>query len=561
MSAALVNHDGTPMRSTVPARRAPAVHRGRHAASAWATDWTERGQQATPFRAAEQASQELGGWNPPQQSPNTELWGARDAIVARSQDLGRNNGYATGINQAKLDAVIGTNWRLIALPNWRALDLDFKTAADWGRSTAAKWRVYAEDPGCWIDAARRLRFTGLLRTEFMTWLLSGEHCSVVKWMPDRVGPGRARYATAFQLIDPDRLSNPYGETESATLRQGVRVGPSGEPLGYHFRDAHPADWPNAAASQVWSYVPRETPWGRPLAVHGFEVERDGQVRGRAPMTSIIEALRLQDVTSRAAASQMILKSMYATTLETEFGADPESAKAVFGVDRETDAALPPNIDWQLNGVQVVTLPPGVRFKVNQLSGNEATQFAQWEAACLRRVAAGSGLSYEEVSKDYSQTNYSSARAAFQQSWKYLTGRSEFMANTSADVKYACWLEEAINIGEVELPRRKDGRLAADFYEARAEWTACRWIGPGRGWIDPVKEVTGSVMKVNANLSTLTDEAAEQGSDIRDILELRAYERDEFVELGLPDQSAQVYRAGGGGGEDDKPSKPAKTEAA
>ena len=27
--------------------------------------------------------------------------------------------------------------------------------------------------------------------------------------------------------------------------------------------------------------------------------------------------------------------------------------------------------------------------------------------------------------------------------------------------------------------------APSFYDALADWVSCRWIGPGRGWIDPV----------------------------------------------------------------------------
>src|SRR5437899_9306464 len=100
----------------------------------------------------------------------------------------------------------------------------------------------------------------------------------------------------------------------------------------------------------------------------------------------------------------------------------------------------------------------------------------------------------------------------------MTGRSEFMATSFADPTYGLWLEEAINRGEVVLPKGVPG-----FYDARSSWAMCRWIGPGRGWIDPVKEVQASVMKIDAGLSTLEGEAAEQGHDWLEVAEQRAYE--------------------------------------
>jgi lambda family phage portal protein len=244
-----------------------------------------------------------------------------------------------------------------------------------------------------------------------------------------------------------------------------------------------------------------------------------------------------DVYERGEAASTILNSLYAATLETEFGADPELAKEIFGSDPATQAVLPPNIDMRLRGAKVTTLPPGVRLKFNAPARPAAAQFKEFEAAFLRRVAAATGLAYEQVSRDYSQTNYSSARAALLESWKFISNRFEFMASTIADVVYACWLEEAIDQGEVTMPKG-----APSFYDAHADWVSCRWIGPGRGWIDPFKEVQSSVMKMDAGISTLEDEAAEQGKDWLEVAEQRAYEFDELKALGLEGTSSKVYLA-------------------
>lgn len=500
------------------------------------------------FRAADPVSQELGGWRPSLTSPASEMWGERDPLVARVQDLDRNNGFGRGIKQTMVDSIIGANWRLSPRPNWRALGIDFKTSIEWGSYTEAKWRDYADDPGCWIDAGRRNRFGGFLRMQFIAWFIAGEHCTIPKWLPGRIAPGRAKYATAFQVIDPDRLSNPYGQPESPTLRQGVQLSPEhGEAIGFWFRDAHPADWPNALQSATWTYVPRETPWGRPMVLHGYEVERDGQVRGKPPMSAIIEVLRLEDVYGRTEAVQQILSAMYAATVETEFGSmDVETLAEIFGQDPETKRIMTPSVEMTLRGVKVPQLPAGTHLKFNTLA-RSGSNFAAFEEAVLRRVAAGAGLSYEQVSKDYSKTNYSSARAGFAEAWKFMTGKSEFMASSLADHLYALWLEEAINMGEVELPAG-----APDFYENRAAWTACRWIGPGKGYVDEVKETQAAQMKIDTGISTLEDEAATQGKDWRDNLEQLAIEEMERKRLGLEATGREVYRVNGGAGDDRRP---------
>jgi capsid protein len=140
----------------------------------------------------------------------------------------------------------------------------------------------------------------------------------------------------MQLIDPDRLSNPYGDAESPTLRQGVQLGAAARRADRLLVPRRPSvRLAERAASATWSYMPREKAWGRPMVLHGFEVERDGQVRGRPPLASIVEALFLKDIYERGEANVTILNALYAATLETEFGTDPELAKEIFGADPAT----------------------------------------------------------------------------------------------------------------------------------------------------------------------------------------------------------------------------------
>ena len=59
----------------------------------------------------------------------------------------------------------------------------------------------------------------------------------------------------------------------------------------------------------------------------------------------------------------------------------------------------------------------------------------------------------------------------------------------------------------ELPKGAPG-----FYEARAFWCNVDWIGPSRGFVDPVKEITATILALQNRLMTYGEAWAETGRD-------------------------------------------------
>ena len=90
--------------------------------------------------------------------------------------------------------------------------------------------------------------------------------------------------------------------------------------------------------------------------------------------------------------------------------------------------------------------------------------------------------------------------------------------------YALWFEEAVNAGEIEAP---------GFYDNKYAYTRAKFIFGGRGWVDPVKEAQAAVMRMEAGLSTLEKECAEQGDDYEEVLDQLAVERAMKAARGLP----------------------------
>jgi lambda family phage portal protein len=492
---------------------------------------------AFAYDAANLFSQESATWQPWLRSPDGEINHDRDRMVARSRDLIRNDGWATGGVTRILDSAIGSQFRLVAKPDYRALErfspgFDASWADDFGRVVEAEWRMFADDLGRHCDAERHQTLTQMFWVALRHKVIDGDSLACLLWTPERVGAGGARYSTSVQLIDPDRLSNPYGQMDTLTLRGGVQLdGASAAAVGYHIRQAHQGDVYAAVPSMHWDYFPRETPWGRPIVVHDFDRERAGQHRGTGILTPILARMRMLSRYDQAELQQALLQTVFATVIESPLDredlalatAGDEMIGAYQQLRGEHHAANP----LMIGGVKVPHLAPGETLK-SQSATRPNSGFEAFQSAVLRALAAATGLSAEQLTWDYSKTNYSSARAAMLEAWKTAIRRRDWFAMGFANPIYGAFLEEVLERGLAPLPRN-----APPFAEMRTAYARCRWIGPARGWVDPVAERQGAVLGMEAGLGTLEDEAAEQGRDFEENLDQRALEIRMMQERGIP----------------------------
>jgi lambda family phage portal protein len=195
-----------------------------------------------------------------------------------------------------------------------------------------------------------------------------------------------------------------------------------------------------------------------------------------------------------------------------------------------DAAEARSDETNTNSQRIEELEPGM---VEYLSEDEdistvnpqrpGVTFDMFVERILRAIGASLGLPYELVCKDFSKTNYSSARAALLQAWRYFAMRQDFLARGLCQPVWELWTEEGYLTGELGFD---------DYYAMRDAYTAAKWIGPGYRHVDPPKEVKASRDAVDGNLSTLADECALQGRDWEEVLEQRAREEARRKELGL-----------------------------
>jgi len=478
---------------------------------------------------------DMMSWSPALRSADADLLPDIKTMMARAYDLSRNNSMVSGGLQIHLDNIIGSGLRLSSKPDYRALGLDSEWAAEWSRGVEAKFRTFAEDPECFIDAGRRLTFGGMLGLAYRMFLTAGDITASAEWLPNR----GSKYATAIQMIEPARLSNPQGLMDTDQLRGGVVLDAMGAASAYQIRSAMQSDIRfGSAKTYSWKRIPRETKWGRQQFIHIFDQERAGQSRGKTGLASVIansfKLGNLQDISMEAAT----INSMYAATIETEMsfaeigeamGSDKPLASFMNG-----QADFHENGSVKMDGVKIPHLYPGEKLNFSSMN-HPGPNFADFEASFLRNLAAGYNLTYEQLSRDYSKTNYSGARAGLQESWKFFTSRRHLIGGRFASAVFTLWLEEAIDKGEIELPPN-----APDFYEAKAAYTKCNWIGPGKGQIDPLKEAKADELEMDMGTTTFEDACASRGKDWEENLEQIAVEKKRMDSLGITRGDVRGY---------------------
>lgn len=486
------------------------------------------------FEAADQFDQALSLWCSPIQSADADILPDKETIDGRSRDMLRNDAFVQGGANLHKDNIVGATFLLNTRPVSRVLFgvQDDAWEEEFQEEVEQLWDLYAESPDNWIDAQRTNTFTALVRLAVGVHVQAGEVLAAVEWLRD----GRP-FNTAIQMIDLDRLSDPMMvfPTDRNDIRGGVRFNAQGAPLSYFIRTEHPNDLYSGLRRPglpQWKEVPIRKPWGRLQVIHIHEQTRPDQSRGVPEMAAALRemkfAKRFRDVQLQRAVMQSlyaaaitselpreaIVTAMGGSSLNAEDAIQQYATNYLASVNEYTGAAK----TIRLDGARIPVFYPGTKLEMLTPS-NGVGPGGEFEQSLLRYIASSLGVSYEQLSRDYTNTNYSSARAAMTETWKFMQARKKLVADRFASHIYRLWLEEAIQKNEIRsFPKRKSSMLYTGGvlnlkFEALSR---CEWVGASRGQIDELKETQAAVLRINNGLSTREDELARLGKDWRKV---------------------------------------------
>lgn len=432
----------------------------------------------------------------------------RDAVYdlsllrERSRDLNRNDAFASGITNTMVINDIGIGIRPQSIPDKKALGLTDSEMEDFQYVAEAIWEEWIK---C-ADASDRMDFYEMQSLIDRQILENGEAILI----PLMIRKPHRPYLTAIGIVEADRLSSPSGLSADKSVRMGVKIGEMGEPIEYYIRKTHPGDlYASTRSADDYLTYPAYNSMGRKNVYHLYEVKRPGQSRGIpffAPVLTYFKDLSDYSEAELVAARIAACFAIFIKKTDT------------------TNAYL--NRTTELNSTQrIETMEPGI---IEHLAEGESietanpnrpnAQFEPFINHILKAICASLNLSYEIVSKDFSKSTYSSARAGLLQAYRYFRMRQSWHVRKYCQSIWELVLEEAFLKGE--LPVR-------DFYNSSGTinkaWCRARWIAPGWEWVDPLKEAEASKLAIDMGLSTLADEAASKGKDYDELIGQRVRE--------------------------------------
>jgi lambda family phage portal protein len=394
------------------------------------------------------------------------------ALRARSRYLARNNPYAARAIDILVANIIGEG--IMAQPatgdeaaDKRVLDL---------------WRRWVDQ----ADAVGQLDFYGLQAQAVRTWVESGE--VLARRRVRRASDGLI-VPLQIQVIEPDYL-DPSRDTIRPSVGdnvvvQGIELDIRGRRVAYWLYREHPGDITAALRSDSLSAV-RVT---ADQVAHLYRIQRPGQLRGVPWLAPAI--VRLDDLDEYHEAALVKAK------IEACFGAFVTQQAGVDGtpLGNEVDASTGERIESFEPGM-IGYLQPGESVEFANPTGSSA--FEPFTLHTLQAIAVATGVTYDQLTGDLRQANYSSLRA----------GKIEFrrlvrQMQWHAVVPMLCqpvwdWFVASATLSGA-LPDRPGGYPV-------------RWVPPAHEPIDPYKDVQAEIEAIRSGLSTWKQAVGRQGYD-------------------------------------------------
>jgi len=440
-------------------------------------------------------------WMSTRSSADAEIRNSLSKLRDRSREMVRNNPYAKQAKRTTQVNVVGSG---IKLQSQVQQVRGRKPSEAINRLIEEKWHLWTRAQYC--DVAGRHSF------HMMEWLATGAlpESGEALFRIIRRPFGGSRVPLALEMIESDVLDEEYQGPTLAKLnewRMGVEINEWGRPVRYAFLTRHPGDYWFQNAPQKGDkhvFLPAAD------VIHLFLPERPQQHRGVPWFHSVMaDAHQLQGyeeaavIRARAGASVM----GFVTSPEGELEGDDVEA------DRRISEFEPGM--WKY-------LEPGQNVEVPNISSPDQ-QYEMFVKNKVRRFASGFGCSYETLSRDFSETNYSSSRLSLledREHWKVI---QSYLIENFHNRVFREWLDLAVLAGE----------LPFDDYDSRPErYDTPRWMARGWDWVDPLKEAKAYRQMEQAGYMTKAQIVAKLGGDFFDNLTEFSREQQAAEELSV-----------------------------
>ncbi len=453
------------------------------------------------FHAA-QMSHLTSAWPTTSRSADADLRNDLVALRSRSRVLAKDNDYMKHFLRMVSSNVVGATGFTLQM---RVKDNNEKPDQLANRAIEKAYKLWCKRKNC--DIAGKLSFSSMQRLIIRTVARDGE--AIVRKVRGRDVNG---FGFALQLVAIDRLDVSLNQElkNGNIVRMGVEINSYGRPVAYHLRTDHPGDSVYRSVSgQRYDRVPAGD------IIHLFIQDDPEQTRGHPWAVTAMTRLNHLGAFDEAAviAARIGASKMgWFKKNENSLGVPGEATGGSF-----MQEASPGEFGILPDGYDFVGFNPDYPH----------ANYGPFTKACLRGIASGLGVSYNELANDLEGVNYSSLRngkLSERDEWMVL---QKFFSDIFLDDVIEDWLRMSLLMGAVTLPNGTP--LPATKFEKfnAAEFQGRRWP-----WVDPVKDIQASVMAINNKLASRTQVHAEMGNDFYDIAEELSTENEILKQFGL-----------------------------
>ena len=439
-------------------------------------------QRAMEKRGYDGASSKrrLSTWGTSSKSINAENRSALGKLRSRSRDLVQNEPFAKNAIRILANNIVGAG----IIPKFSH------------KETQQLWKSWGEQIKCSADE----------RMNFYTveWLIAhsiAESGEIFVRRRRRPASWKLQVPLQIEVLEADFIDTQKGARldGGGFIIQGVEFDRWGRRAAYWLFDEHPGEgsfgnWKTMNSKRV----PADE------IHHIFESLRPGQVRGIPWLSSCI--VRLHDYSDFMDATLLRQKIAACFTAFIQRMEGPEGEEAC-PKDSTIDKLEPGAVEH---------LGPGETISFPQVPN--AASFVEVSPAMLASVAAGLGITYEELTCDYSRVNFSSGRLGWARMGKNLDAWRWHMLIPLFCNPVADWfIESAIASGKMSNEPEMANRL---------------WTPPRREMIDPTREIPAQISAIRAGTTTLAAVLRESGEDPKEVLAEIAEYNEEIDRLGL-----------------------------
>lgn len=410
-------------------------------------------------------------WRRPGTSANASILPSLSLLRAASRDLTRNNPWAENALRVIVNNTVGAG-------------IDGQPTNMDGTKNAALnnlWERWAETSE--IDADGRLDIAGIQALAMNTIAESGE---VIIRRRYRRGNSGLTVPVQIQILEPDYLddSKDGALADGSEIIGGVEFNKRGEATAYWLRECHPGDIQSFRTGIASYRVPASE------IIHAFDPKRAGQGRGYPWCAAAIRRMKDFDDYEDAQLVRQKIAACFAGFVE-----DMVPPSALTGLEKTGPTAL--QKDYMQPGLWEY-LPPGKKITF----GNPPSvqNYGEYGRFNLMGSAAAFGITYEAMTGDYSNVNYSSGRMGWLEMHRNISRWQNTVMRVQILERIAAWF-----MGGVTL-------IGVQNQGAYVKWTM-----PKREMIDPTKEIPATIKAIRGGLTSLQRVHASQGQDSGEII--------------------------------------------